>query len=171
MNYELQARLETVVLNTYLKAQQVYGRTFVLPAISYRDMGRTAGKAFYYENRIVFSPTLYTENVETFLNRTVPHEIAHLITHVLYPHATMHHGDEWRSVMLKLEVKDIGRCHKYNTASTARTMKRYVYSCNCPGKTFKLSATLHNRIQGGEKRYCLRCKTLTFTGNFVTNKP
>lgn len=117
---------------TYTLAKEVYGREFVFPRVFYKDMGRTAGRAYYVLNCITFSETLLSENKEVFLGRTVPHEAAHLICHVMYPHAMQHHGPEWRSVMFALGVKDSTRCHAYDTSSVARkgagrNRKRYVY--------------------------------------------
>lgn len=105
---------------TYSLAQRVYGREFVFPTIFYEDMGRTAGRAYYSFNRIALSRTLLSENLETFLGRTVPHEAAHLICRVLYPDAKQHHGPEWRSIMRALNVKNSSRCHAYDTSSVSR---------------------------------------------------
>ena len=162
---QLHSRLETVVLETYLTAQNVFKKTFELPKISYKDMGRTAGRAFCLSNEIHFSPTLFKENVETFLARTVPHEIAHLITYKLYPHTMMGiyrrspHGREWRFVMQQLGVKDISRCHTYDVSSVSRshTRTKWRYACLC--KEHLVSSTIHNRVQRGASYMCNKCKS------------
>jgi SprT protein len=157
---ELTERLETKLLETYEKAQKVFNRTFELPSIHWGDMGRIAGKAFLLKNAIKFSPTLYAQNVETFLNRTCPHEVAHLVTKAVYPNAKQAHGPEWRRVMQLLGVEDIGRCHSYDTSSVARqyNVKRYNYKCACD--THAMTARVHNRIINGLAKFsCRKCKS------------
>ncbi len=163
-------RLETKILETIERAQQVFGREFHFPKIIYKDMGTTAGRAQYGTNTVWFSPTLFSQNVETYLARTVPHEIAHLVTDALYPFAKRHHGPEWKRVMQLLGVQDITRCHNYDVTSVAnrRTGIRFLYACNCAGKQFEITTLIHKRIQGGQKRMCRKCKTLRFTGSYLT---
>lgn len=120
LDCQLISSLESKVLETYLRAEQIWNRSFQLPTIEFKNLGRTAGKAFYAQNKIIYSPVLFTENVDRFLNRTVPHEIAHLITKVLYPNAKQHHGPEWRYVMQKLGIEDNTRCHSYDISSVSR---------------------------------------------------
>lgn len=115
---------------TYALAKEVYGQEFVFPRVFYKDMGKTAGRAHYALNCITLSETLLSENKEVFLGRTVPHEAAHLICHVMYPHAMQHHGPEWRSVMSALGVKDSTRCHAYDTSSVERKRTRRNRKCN-----------------------------------------
>lgn len=164
MNTNLVERLETKLLETYLRAQEVYRRNFELPKIEFGDMGRVAGKAFFQLNKVKFSPTLFAENVETFLARTVPHEAAHLITWTVYPNARQHHGPEWRSVMSKLGVTDIGRCHSYDVSSVANVRPRpFAYKCGC--NVYKLTSNIHNKIVKGQRRVCGRCsQTVVFAG-------
>lgn len=163
MNDTIKNQLEEKVLETYLTAQEKFKRNFDLPIIEFKDMGRIAGKAIYKENKIIFSPTLFAENVIQFLGRTVPHEIAHLITHFIHPNARQHHGPEWRSVMQILGVQDIKRCHSYDTSSVGQNRIKYLYSCQCQ-KRFEFGSAKHKRFQKGIKYWCLTCKTLHFTG-------
>lgn len=158
------SRLEDKVLETYEKAQHIYGRNFAVPNIVVKDIGTKGGTASYLTQTLTFSETLYKENVEHFLASTVPHEVAHLITRAMYPRCTPH-GWEWKSVMRALGVEP-NRCHSYNVASVARGV-RYVYSCNCD-KEFLIGRAVHQKIQGGQKRYCRKCKTLSYTGKVET---
>ncbi len=157
---ELVRRLEDKVLEAYQRAQEVYGRAFEIANIEWRDMGRTAGRAYYGENKVVYSPTLYAQNVETFLARTCPHEVAHLVTNKLFPFAKQAHGPEWRGVMKALGVQDITRCHSYDTSSTARARYQtrvFNYACAC--REMKISARRHGRIVRGEANYtCNYCR-------------
>ena len=158
MNSILVERLETVVLNTYLKAQEVYRRNFTLPTITFGDMGKVSGMAYLQSNKLKFSPTLFVQNVETFLSNTVPHEVAHLVTWQVYPNSKQGHGPEWRSVMSQLGVENISRCHSYDVSTVASVLPRpFVYKCNC--QSHKLTSIIHRRITAGQKRRCKRCMT------------
>jgi len=160
---ELRHKLETKILETLEVAERVYDRPFDIPNIEYRDMGRVAGKAFLHQNKVVYSPTLFHENQERFLNRTVPHEIAHLVTHRVYPFAKQAHGPEWRSVMNRLGVSDSSRCHSYDTSSVAKPRakrsKNNLVICGCVKK--HVTDTIYRRMLNGLKYKCGNCsKTL-----------
>ncbi len=147
------------------KASEVYGRNFNMPAISLHLRGVVAGKAYYKKWLIKYNPDLYIKNKEIFLQKTVPHEVAHLITSTLYPNSKSH-GWEWRSVMRKLEVEEVTRCHSYDVSH----LRPYVYKCPC--STFHLSKNIHNKMLRGQKRHCLKCKNyITYVGvkNTVDN--
>ncbi len=160
-------QLEDKVLETYLKAESIFSRAFPLASVSFKDMGRTAGRARYIDNSIKYSPTLYKENESVFIARTVPHEIAHLITHLVFPHAKQAHGPEWRSVMQKLGVTDNSRCHSYDTSSTKRSRDRFVYRCDCEISHW-ITAHKHKKMQIGIKFTCRKCKkTIDFTGRVL----
>lgn len=151
-------QVEDKVLETLLTAQQQFRQSFDLPTVEFRDMGRTAGKAYFTQNKVVLSPTLLQENQSEFIARTVPHEIAHLVTHRVFPFARQSHGREWRTVMMKLGVTDISRCHTYNTKSVAQSRDKWVYTCGC-GKRFEFGSVRHRKSQSGAGYRCGRCKT------------
>jgi len=166
---ELKSAVETKVLEVYLKAQEVFGKMFDLCKIEYKDMGSTAGKAHYYENRITLSPTLLQENGEEFINRTVGHEIAHIITFKLYGQIITPHGKHWKSVMVKLGMNPT-RCHTYNVDSVKRNrrnVKRIHYVCNC--QSHMITIMMHGRIKYGAKVTCRRCHTPIRLNTFVEN--
>jgi SprT protein len=156
LSEELVSKVEDKVLETYQKAQEVFGRTFNLCSIEYVDMGVVAGRANYVHNKIKLSPTLLRENVEHFIGNTVVHEIAHLFTNAMYPMATAH-GWEWKNVMRRLGCEP-SRCHSYDVSNTAkRKVARFTYRCSCSQHI--ISSILHNKIQRGQNRICNRCKT------------
>lgn len=159
-------QVEDKVLETLLTAQRVFGRTFELPKVEFKDMGRTAGKAYFGQNRIVLAPTLLQENGFDFIERTVPHEIAHLVNHYVYPFAKQAHGPEWRSVMRGLGLSEVSRCHSYDTSSVAQSRDKWIYTCGC-GKRFEFGAARHRRAQSGQYR-CGKCKSpCIYTGNVL----
>ena len=154
---ELQFAVETKVLELYINAQKVFGKMFDLCKIEYKDMGTTAGKAHYYENRITLSPTLLKENSTNFINQIVGHEIAHLITFNLYGQFIKPHGKHWKSVMLNLNLNP-ARCHDYNVASVKhirKPQKQFHYHCNC--QTHILTNSMHHRAITGTIYSCNKC--------------
>jgi len=158
---DLITRLENKIVETLLLAQKRYNRVFDIPTIEFGDMGNIAGKAFRYGNKVAFSPTLYSQNIETFLNRTVPHEVAHLVCFQVYPFAKQGHGPEWRSVMRNLEVADIGRCHSYDTTSVKkRIFKKFALDCRCGVGHIKVTAKIKNKIEKGVIYTCRTCKSV-----------
>lgn len=167
MDAELKNKVENKVVDTLLRAKEYYGREFEVPAIEYKDMGRTAGRAFVRGNRIVLSPTLLQAYPEDFIGRTVPHEIAHLVTGKMYPFASAH-GMEWRKVMHALtgeHIEQVARCHSYDTTivPNRRENRKWEYTCEC-GKLFQIGAARHRRAQQGAKYRCRKLHVIHPTG-------
>ncbi len=142
------------------KANQVFGKTFPRPLISLRLKGGTAGYAIYDKWMVKYNPELYVRNKQEFIDRTVPHELAHLITSNIYGRVRVkHHGWQWRLVMQKLGVVDVKRCHSYDVTGIKNVRARpYVYQCQC-GTEYRLTKTLHNKILKGRYRVCPKCRT------------
>lgn len=116
---EQTAKLLQAVKDTYVKAEKLFGRSFPQPTVVVKDIGTTAGQAWYRENKLLFSETLYVQNENDFLRDTVVHEIAHLIAGQLFGWAIQPHGLEWKAVMLRLGVNPT-RCHCYDTKDVKR---------------------------------------------------
>lgn len=140
------------------KANQIFNKSFQLPKISIDLRGRVAGYAIrsYSGNEVKFNAELYVQNKEDFINRTVPHELAHLIANALYPYQIKSHGREWKQVMnrLGLEAK---RCHSYDTSTVSSGHARpYVYACKC--KEHKITKLLHSKMSMGQTRTCRTCR-------------
>ena len=155
ISIDLQKLIDDSILETYLKAQEIYKKTFELPKIVFVDMGVIAGRANSSNNTIELSPTLLKENTESFINQTIPHEIAHIITTKVYGWRASAHGREWKSVMVRLGKRP-DRCHKYDTTSVQKVNKPYRYKCSC--QVHMVSHTVHGRM--GEQVYtCRKCKT------------
>lgn len=168
LSKELILRVENKVLETYLKAQDIFKKSFELPRLDFETLRTgTAGQAFPHKNLIKFNPILLSENVDSFIERTVPHEVAHLLTKLLYPLAKQHHGPEWRYVMQMLGIQgdNLTRCHDYDVTNTRKNKKSYEYVCDC--STFKLSLTRHRRIQHNTRYFCKNKHAIRFTGIII----
>lgn len=124
--------------------------------IRYDLAGRTAGYAHSYYNYIRLNADLLVRYGERFIERTVVHEMAHIITGWVYGHDVAPHGEEWKHVMRRLGAKDISRCHRYKT-KPVRKVKRYAASCAC--SPHQLSSVRVNKMKKGVVYRCLDCKT------------
>lgn len=146
------------VLDTFIQAEEIYRRPFVLPEIVFSLRGECAGRAWCTKNRIQLNPILLTENVDDFIAATVPHEVAHILNWTMNGQAVRPHGSEWRGIMSDLGVP-ARRCHNYDTTNArARRpwlQRRHEYSCACT--LHSLTQTIHNRISRGWGYRCRRC--------------
>ena len=160
---ELQLKIETVVLECLVKAQNKWGADKVnkIPTIKYNLSGRCAGRAHWiYVTNDMFiriNPILLNENVEYMLTNTVPHEIAHLVAYMVFGKSIKPHGYEWKTVMRCFGLTP-DRCHYLNT-STVRSIrkptvrKRYLGVCDYCSKELVMSSVIRNRIILGKKTY------------------
>lgn len=125
---QLQAKVNDKILASIATIERVYGVKMVFPTISYALTGTTAGMAYYRRNLLKFNAKLLVENEQEFIENTVPHELAHLATELIYPEAHKRstftgkrnpHGRQWQSIMRTLGV-EANRCHNYDTSGTVR---------------------------------------------------
>lgn len=142
--------------------EKKYNVTFRKPHVTFDVRGTTGGKAFYNEWKVAFNPVLLAENTEHFLKSTVPHEVAHLATMLVYPHALRRmpgkkrspHGAEWASIMTALGAAP-NRCHTYDVENArVRNVNRttYEYVCEC-GQSFNLGPKRHAKLQRSPTAY------------------
>ena len=132
-----------------------------MPAIEIRfDLrGQAAGKVTFHRNSspiIHYNIALLIENKESFLNQTLPHEVAHIVARTLFGTGIKPHGPEWQSVMNLFGAK-ASRCHDYDTSrSRVRRLQRYSYRCSCG--QHQLTSIRHFRILRGQSYFCRKCK-------------
>lgn len=129
--------------------------------ISFNIRGVVAGKACYSRRTLQFNLILASENIITFLNDTVPHEIAHLYQRKIDAYSSPH-GQLWKEVMMKMGYNP-NRCHSYDTSNVRRKKiaPTFEYTCSCK-KTFIISNLIHTRILGGSVRLCKACRGKIF---------
>lgn len=128
------------------------------PQVRFDLRGQTAGQALIGRDgraRIRYNDQLLRENGQAFLDRTVPHEVAHIVAHRLHGPRIRPHGAEWKAIMA-LFGADTARCHAYDTSrSTARRVQRHAYRCSC--REHQLSSIRHNRARRGQGYLCRHC--------------
>lgn len=154
---EITNRVSDKIEQCYQIVERAYNRKFPRCSVAYDVRGTVGGMAMYRANLVRFNPVLLSENVDAFISRTVPHEVAHLVTKAVFPYASAH-GREWKSVMVTLGA-DPTRCHDYDvTNAQVKTKTKYHYTCGCADKAVIVSAVIHNRIQRGRTYTCRTCR-------------
>ncbi len=133
-------------------AQQYFNRCFTVPDVFWFSRGMNAGYAKLNQNQIYLNQRLYEEHEAYFLTQVIPHEIAHLLTHILYGKVKPH-GKEWQSIMQHVFGLEPKVTHQLACKHVSR-LSQYQYQCEC-GEV-QLSAIRHNRVQRGQQQY--RCK-------------
>lgn len=142
--------------------EKKYNVIFRKPLVTFNVRGTVGGRAHYGEWKVDFNPILLAENTEKFLTSTVPHEVAHLATKLVYPHALVRrpgkkrspHGAEWASIMVALGAAP-NRCHTYDVENAqVRRVNRasYDYVCEC-GHAFSLGPKRHAKLQRSPTAY------------------
>lgn len=155
-----------------------YNVTIPFPTVLYTKRGTTAGVASYRSWSVNFNPVLLMENVDKFITRTVPHELAHLICDRVHPHAHQRqlvrtatgwkhtkrdvHGAYWKEVMRAIGVPhhEITRCHDYDVSNAKRVTTRasYAYKCITCRSDFNLGPQRHAKLQRNPTALtCRRC--------------
>lgn len=176
-NTDLKKMIEEKVLDLLILANGKFGKDFPFPKMNYALTGRCAGRARTpRENLTIHHPRtelgmikinmeIFKNNMNSYLDRTVRHELAHLIDTYLYGR-TKPHGRNWKTVMHTLGDRNPTVCHTYNmdNVEVRRLKNRYIYACDC--MEHSITIIRHRRALDRIKTYvCRTCrKNITFTG-------
>ena len=126
-------------------AMEHYNRHFKSPTIDYTVTGMTAGKASPLKNKIMLNTVLLAENGQVFIDGTVGHEVAHLISVELFGRSGRGHGYNWKSVMKVLGLND-ERCHELDVTNAAAYHKsKFIYYCSSCGTHMGLGPIQHKK--------------------------
>ncbi len=159
--------LTVSVVSTLKTAEKYYGRVFECPEITMDLRGRAAGQFRFitkgrrmYGAQLRFNRALLEQYQQDFIDEVVPHEVAHLVTYVLYGRGVKPHGKEWQSIMLEVFGREASVRHSFDTSSLEqRKGKRFPYLCQCSGRVHQLGLTRHKRAQSRGTAYiCRSCK-------------
>jgi len=170
---EMKSAVEDKVVDMMAKFEEEVGSACKYPVKLPRDInftvkGKTAGKAYFDyavgEGHLDFNPVIMEDNWERFIERTVPHEVAHYCVSLYVGYLTSRngrricHGKDWKGMMRYFGISDSTRCHSYDTSRVkTRVQRKWEYKCDC--STHMVSTNLHNKMQRGQKRHCADCKT------------
>ncbi len=143
------------------RAGDIYRREFPMPAVLFDLRGRMAGMyRVTGEQRVIrYNPWLFAKYPVDGLDITVPHEVAHYVTDLLYGFDHIRpHGREWQEVMHAFGIDPRAAIHHSLdlTGIPQRRQRRHAYRCACRGH--ELSSVRHVRIQRhAAQYYCRRC--------------
>jgi SprT protein len=164
---EQRQRVVTATRTAIAQAAALYGRKFAEIPVTFELTGRAAGmyRVRGGQRVIRYNPYIFARYFSDNLENTVPHEVAHYVTDVLYGLRRVRpHGPEWRAVMRAFGVEPVATCRYDLDGLPVRRQHRFSYQCACT--THSISTVRHRRIQGGQVRYsCRRCQTpLSYSG-------
>ena len=114
--------------------------------------GAAAGRAHLLSNEIHYNPALMRHNVVAFLERTIPHEVAHLVTFSVWGRQAKAHGLEWQSVMARFGA-DATRCHSYDTS----VLESRKHRLHCLCMEHPVSVRRYNAVCRGASYRCRKC--------------
>ena len=181
----IKARVIAKLQESLDKAEAHYGKKYEMPTVLYNLRGRVAGRALCGRDTIKLNAVLLMENVEDFINRTVPHELAHLIDYDRNPHCFESgvqmtrsgriqrtkrslHGPTWKSIMAVLGAPSSTR-HSYDTTnSSVRKSVEHEWVCNDCGASMKLKPGRNKKMMqaGGRGAYRPRGKGCLWTHTY-----
>jgi len=173
---EVCEKLVAATIQSVAKAGEVLGNRFPVPELLFDLRGTTAGRAYTYLNadfmlpKIRYNMRLAKENLENFVNRTVPHEVSHIIANRHFG-KNCGHGREWKWVMVNVFGVEPKRCHDYNVEGhRVRKTFIHVYTCGC-GEC-KVGTKHHNIIQQSPERriFCCACRQTINKENYITSR-
>jgi SprT protein len=149
------------------RAGAICGCDFAPIPVTFDLSGRAAGMYRVRHGRrdIRYNPYLFAKYFEDNVAVTVPHEVAHYVTDMLYGLQRVRpHGVEWQAVMRSLGVEPRATGDYDLSGVPVRRQRRFDYACGCA--THRLSAQRHNKARRGEVFYrCRRCGgPLVFSG-------
>lgn len=150
----LPERLAAERLQTLVKtSNKLLARADPMPRLRFDLRGRCAGQALLRDWAIRLNISLLREHGEAFVEDTVPHEWAHLLTFSVFGPYVKPHGEEWQSMMHTLGHEP-NVCHQYEV-KPARKLRQFMYYCACG--EHPLSSIRHKRVLAGAKYNCRRC--------------
>lgn len=169
---EVKARVEAKLRECIAIAEDRFGIVFKYPTVLYTKRGRVAGTANYIKWEVNFNSVLLMENLEDFIARTVPHEMAHLVDYQMHPEnfevgltydrrgrlrreKRDAHGRTWKNIMVMFGA-DPSRCHSYDTSNSKvhkRTAAKHLYVCKTCQAEMKLGPQRHRKMTMGMTRY------------------
>jgi SprT protein len=134
-------------------ASQKLATDFAIPSIGFNQRGKIAGSARLQSNQLRFNPVLLADNLETFLDEVIPHEICHLLAFRLYGKVRPH-GKEWKNLMSQIYGLCGNTYHKFDVSKVIGNT--FTYKCLCG--PLQLSTRRHNKVLRRQVIYsCIRC--------------
>lgn len=119
-------------------------------SISFYTAGSSAGWAshFYEHGKIKrlslrFNSYFIESNYNYMVYDTIPHEVAHLVCYLLYPHQEIGHNHIWNEICINLG----GTGRRYHTMKAPTGKKKITYEYNVNGINVYLPEKDHFKAQ------------------------
>lgn len=158
MSENIKSQIEARVLECMEIVRAKFRLTeFQNPSVHFDVSGTKGGFAKYQDWSIHFNLDLAKNNMEQYLNQTVPHEVAHLVDFKKY--GGWGHKRTWKAIMIHVFGLKPDRCHSMDVSEVkTRKYDTYIYTCNCPSLEHKIKTNLHKKMSVLGKNYrCGRC--------------
>ncbi len=141
------------------QCQHHFGRAFKPIDARFDLRGRSSGM-YVLKNKqryLRFNPFIFAKYFDDSLATTVPHEVAHYVSDILFGIKNIRpHGKEWQTIMHKLGVEPKVTGNYDLSGIPIKQQHRFSYACDC--MTHQLTTTRHNKIIAGKARYfCQKC--------------
>jgi len=151
------------------KAEQLFNVKTKTVDINFSLNGRASGMYRIKRNNRLFSrrqieirynPTIFSRYFEDNFKTTIPHEVAHFISDMIYGLKNIKpHGKEWKAIMHAFDA-DASVTANYDLSGLPlKRLSLYTYYCNC--REHQLTAIRHNKITRRRYQYyCKNCKQI-----------
>jgi len=128
--------------------------------ISFNLKGRAAGmyRVSRHKREIRYNAYIFSKYFDDNFNTTVPHEVAHYITDIIYGLRNIRpHGKEWKAVMREFNA-DASVTANYDLSGIPlKKQARFTYQCAC--REHQISSIRHRRVIDNRGKYfCKACK-------------
>ena len=139
------------------EACKIYQRNFEPIVVDFDLKGRISGMYRRKNNHHVirYNPYIFAKYFEDSLKTTIPHEVAHYISDMMFKKCRPH-GNEWREVMQAFGADASRTCDYDLEGIPVRVYQRHEYHCLC--MTHEITSRRHNKIQNSSAHYhCKKC--------------
>ncbi|MCW8900782.1 MAG: SprT-like domain-containing protein [Gammaproteobacteria bacterium] len=138
-------------------AGDYFNRSFNEIPVLFDLSGKAAGmyRVKAGQRVIRYNPYIFSKYYDDNFSETIPHEVAHYVTDVLYGLRKIRpHGIEWKSVMQIFGVAP-SRTASYDLSGLpVRNFQKHLYHCGC--QNYELTSRRHNKILRGTGHYLCR---------------
>ena len=113
-----------------------------------------------YNREIRYNPYIFSKYFEDSFDSTVPHEVAHYVSDIIYGLKNIKpHGEEWKAIMQDFGANPAVTADYDLTGIPQKKLSSFTYRCSC--REHQLSSIRHNKINKKRfKYYCNYCKKL-----------
>ncbi len=143
------------------RAGEIFEQQFPDIPVLFDLKGRASGmyKVHQQQRIIRYNPYIFAKYFDDNLKTTVPHEVAHYVTDLMYGMRHIKpHGPEWQHVMVSLGADPIATGSYDLHGIPLRQQQRHIYRCTCT--THQISTIRHNKIRDGKASYyCRKCNS------------